>query len=73
MEDLDHHWRKSSYSGNGGECVEVGQAVDGMILLRDTKDCGDGSVHRYTPEEWRAFLAGVRNGEFDLDQSGRLS
>jgi hypothetical protein len=73
MEDLDQHWRKSSYSGNGGECVEVGQAVDGMVLVRDTKDHGDGSVHRYTPAEWRAFLAGVRNGEFDLDESGRLS
>lgn len=39
---------------------------------RDTKDHGRGPVHRYTPDEWRAFIAGVRNGEFDLDESGRL-
>ena len=45
---------------------------DGMILVRDTKDHGRGPVHRYTPKEWRAFIAGVRNGEFDLDDSGRL-
>jgi hypothetical protein len=40
--------------------------------VRDTKDGGHGPVHRYTAAEWRAFVAGVRNGEFDLDGSGRL-
>jgi Domain of unknown function (DUF397) len=65
-------WRKSSYSGNGGaSCVEVADH-DGMILVRDTKDHGRGPIHRYTTDEWRAFVAGVRNGEFDLDESGRL-
>lgn len=66
-------WRKSSFSGaNGGNCVEVGQAGDGAVLVRDTKDRGHGPVHRYSPAEWRAFVAGVGNGEFDLDESGRL-
>jgi hypothetical protein len=61
-------WRKSSFSGaNGGNCVEVGQAGDGAVLVRDTKDRGHGPVHRYSAAEWRAFVAGVRNGEFDLD------
>ncbi|HUZ22331.1 MAG TPA: DUF397 domain-containing protein [Streptosporangiaceae bacterium] len=69
---IDLRWRKSSFSGNGGgNCVEVGQAADGTILVRDTKDRG-GAAHRYTPAEWRAFVAGVRNGEFDLDESGSL-
>jgi len=45
---------------------------DGMILVRDTKDHGRGPAHRYTLAEWRAFVAGVRTGEFDLDESGRL-
>jgi Domain of unknown function (DUF397) len=73
MERLDDlRWRKSSFSGNGGgSCVEVA-GHDGAILVRDTKDHGRGPVHRYTPDEWRAFVAGVRNGEFDLDESGRL-
>jgi hypothetical protein len=73
MEQLDsHRWRKSSFSGsNGGGCVEVADR-DGVILVRDTKDNGRGPVHRYTPDEWRAFVAGVRSGEFDLDESGRL-
>ncbi len=66
------NWRKASYSAsNGGGCVEVADH-DGMILVRDTKDHGRGPVHRYTPGEWRAFVAGVRNGEFDPDGSGRL-
>lgn len=73
MERIDDpRWRKSSFSGNGGaSCVEVA-GHDGMILVRDTKDHGKGPVHRYTPDEWRAFIAGVRNGEFDLNESGRL-
>ena len=43
-----------------------------MILVRDTKDHGRGPVQRFTRAEWRAFVAGVRNGEFDLDADGRL-
>ena len=65
-------WRKPSYSDNGGNCVEVGQDHDGMILVRDTKDHGHGTVQRYTTSEWRAFIAGVRSNEFGLDESGRL-
>jgi hypothetical protein len=73
MERIDDlRWRKSSFSGNGGaSCVEVADH-DGMILVRDTKDHGRGPVHRYTPDWWRAFVAGVRNGEFDLNRPGRL-
>lgn len=73
MESEDLKWRKSSHSSNGGDtCVEVGQTADGSILVRDTKDRGHGPVHRYTVDEWRAFIAGVHAGEFDLDGSGRL-
>jgi Domain of unknown function (DUF397) len=55
-------WRKSSYSGGqGGNCVEVA-GHDGMILVRDTKDHGDGHVHRFTPASWRAFVAALQNG-----------
>jgi Domain of unknown function (DUF397) len=64
-------WRKSSYSGNGGECVAVGQSEDGMVHVCDTKDWIK-PAHAFTQAEWRTFVAGVRNGEFDLDESGRL-
>lgn len=60
MERLDEQWRKSSYSGGeGGGCVEVGQAHS-TVLVRDTKQDGHGQVHRFTPVAWRTFVAAIR-------------
>ncbi|MBV9447889.1 MAG: DUF397 domain-containing protein [Streptosporangiaceae bacterium] len=65
------NWRKSSHSGGANSnCVEVADH-DGMILVRDSKERGRGPVHRYPAGEWRAFLASVRDGELDLDESVR--
>lgn len=61
METIDPRWRKSSFSGNGGDCVEVGQ-LRGVVLVRDTKD-RNGHVHRFTADQWRAFVTGVKAGE----------
>lgn len=49
-----------------GNCVEVGTALDGSVIVRVRGD-GDriGSV-TFTREEWAAFLKGVKAGEFDL-------
>jgi predicted secreted Zn-dependent protease len=58
----DITWRRASFCG-GGECVEVGQR-DGLIVMRDSKEPGGNSL-RYTSEEWRAFVDGVKAGEFD--------
>jgi len=44
--------------------VEVALAGE-SVLLRDSKDQLGPSL-RFTPEEWSAFLVGVRSGEFDL-------
>jgi hypothetical protein len=54
-------WRKSSYSGSQGDCVEVGN-VDRTVVVRDTKDRA-GAVLRVSAETWRAFAAGVRAGD----------
>jgi hypothetical protein len=35
-----------------------------MIAVRDSKDL-DGPVLTFNAEEWAAFVAGVRDGEFD--------
>ncbi|MEU9337179.1 DUF397 domain-containing protein [Streptomyces sp. NPDC048290] len=56
-------WTVSSHSGGGGDCVRVG-AIDGHILIGDTKN-PDRAPHVFTPSELRAFLNGVRDGEFD--------
>jgi hypothetical protein len=66
MDLTDARWRKSSRSGNnGGNCVEVARNLPGAVALRDSKD-PEGPVLAFTADEWRAFAAGVRGGEFDL-------
>ncbi|WP_433519999.1 DUF397 domain-containing protein [Nonomuraea sp. CA-143628] len=35
-----------------------------MVAVRDSKDRG-GPLLTFTPGEWRAFLGGVKDGEFD--------
>ncbi len=58
-------FRKSSFSGAANPaCVEVGSVV-AEVLLRDSKD-PEGPVLRFTSNEWNAFLAGAKAGEFDL-------
>ncbi|MEU7893534.1 DUF397 domain-containing protein [Nonomuraea sp. NPDC049152] len=56
-------WRKSSFSNISGECVEVARAGQAR-LVRDSKQ-PDGAVLVFSLAEWKAFLAGVMNGEFD--------
>jgi hypothetical protein len=51
---------------NGGGCVEVGRSPDGPVVVRDTKDPERGMSLVFTREEWTAFVAGVKAGEFDL-------
>lgn len=64
MEAIDPRWRKSSYSGNGGDCVEVGEARRG-VLARDTKQNGAGPVLRFTPAAWRRFADQVKRSLAD--------
>ena len=62
MDDL--HWFKSSFSA-AGNCVEVAHLPGGGVAVRDSKDRAK-TPHVYTHPEWEAFLAGAKNGEFDL-------
>lgn len=56
-------WRRSSLCSSGA-CIEV--AADGSsVYLRDSKAL-DGAVLRFTREEFAAFTAGVKGGEFDV-------
>lgn len=57
------NWRKSTFSGNGGDCVEVASNLPGIVAVRDSKD-PDGPVLTFTADEWRAFISGARAGEF---------
>jgi hypothetical protein len=59
-------YTKSSHSGMGG-CIEVRLLADGRVGVRDSKDTAQQALV-FTPLEWRAFLAGARDGEFDLPE-----
>jgi hypothetical protein len=56
-------WRKSSRC-KLDYCVEVADLPGGGAAVRDSKN-PFGPVLRFTPAEWKAFLAGVRNNEFN--------
>jgi Domain of unknown function (DUF397) len=58
------YWVKSSLSLANGNCVEVADLPDRGVGVRNSRD-PDGLVLRFRPDEWSAFLGGVRNGEFD--------
>jgi Domain of unknown function (DUF397) len=58
-------WRKSSFSGgNSDNCVEV-KSLGGAMAVRDTED-PDGAILTIQRGSWDAFIAGAKNGEFDL-------
>ncbi|OLT13507.1 hypothetical protein BJF78_22195 [Pseudonocardia sp. CNS-139] len=61
---LDLHWRKSSYSGDNGNCVELAVVADGRVAMRDSKAPAGGMLV-LTPADLREFVVGVRAGEFD--------
>ena len=58
-------YKVSSYCNAGG-CVEVGRTSDGPVVVRDSKDPERRASLVFTADEWAAFVAGVKNGEFDL-------
>lgn len=57
-------FRTSSFCTVGG-CVEVGQAPDGSVVVRDSKDPHRAAELVFDRAEWAAFVAGVKAGEFD--------
>ena len=52
-------WRKSSYSGQDGNCVEVARNLPGLVAVRDSKK-PDGAKLVVSQETWRVFLKGLR-------------
>jgi hypothetical protein len=59
-----HGFIVSSYCHTGG-CVAVAILPDGAVAVRDNK-VSDGPILRFSTEEWRTFIAGVKDDEFDI-------
>jgi hypothetical protein len=57
-------WRKSTCSGGSNDCVEIADNLPAAVGVRDSKN-PSGPALVLTPRAWRAFVAGVKNGEFD--------
>jgi Domain of unknown function (DUF397) len=54
-------WRKSSFSGNTGNCVEIATNLPGAVAVRDSKN-PEGAVLRVTGKEWTVFTAALKDG-----------
>jgi Domain of unknown function (DUF397) len=63
--DLDTApWRRSSFSGDIGACVEAAPLADGSIAVRNSNHPQAGAV-LFTRAEMDAWIKGVKAGEFD--------
>ncbi|MBW1595716.1 DUF397 domain-containing protein [Streptomyces sp. JJ38] len=58
-------WYKSSYSNNGGNCIEIAAnltATHGIVPVRDSKN-PNGPVLTIPAEAFSTFVAGLKTGE----------
>ncbi|MCJ0872136.1 DUF397 domain-containing protein [Streptomyces sp. AP-93] len=53
-------WHKSSYSGSGGDCVEVAETSNGGRAIRDSKDTTRPGLRCAAPA-WAAFVHGLKD------------
>src|SRR5690349_16565774 len=59
-------WRTSNRGdASADNCVEVAFA-DGGVAVRDSRH-PEGPILLFTQAEWDAFVAGAKDGEFDLE------
>ena len=59
--DSRAQWRKSSYSGNSGNCVEVARSAD-FVAVRDSKD-PYGQKLVVPSDAWRALMQSISGGK----------
>lgn len=57
-------WRKSRFCDGGG-CVEMRWMGPNEVALRNSGN-PDGPVLVFTKQEWDAFVAGIRAGDFEF-------
>lgn len=69
MRNIDLEFKKSTFSemqgDKHGDCVEI-KRTDKSVFVRDSKNKNNETLE-FTSSEWKAFINGVKNKEFDLD------
>ncbi|TGB07355.1 DUF397 domain-containing protein [Streptomyces sp. MZ04] len=68
--DISHvEWHSAPGTEAHEERVEIAYLPEGAVAMRSSVE--PETVLRYTEAEWRAFVLGARDGEFDLEPSPR--
>ncbi|MFE2944786.1 DUF397 domain-containing protein [Streptomyces sp. NPDC059255] len=61
-------WQKSSYSPEGGNCVNVAAAPDGTLRIRESDD--PGVLLSLAPGQLGALLIAVKGGRLQVRAKG---
>lgn len=64
-------WRKPSICADSS-CVELA-LTDEAVLVRESRYGRYGPVLSFSPDEWRAFMAGAKAGEFDWPEEATVT
>jgi Domain of unknown function (DUF397) len=55
------NWHTSSYSGgNGGQCVEVAQNLQAVVVVRDSKARQEGTLI-FSQTAWAGFITSLKD------------
>lgn len=60
-------WRIIDKPDGGDPVLEFGKADNGLVAVRKIHN-DTGAILIYTSSEWKAYVAAVKDGEFDLTQ-----
>lgn len=63
MDQQDEPTWHSARRCNGGACAEIGILGESVLVRNSTEP--DGTCLTLSRDEWREFVAGVKDGDFD--------
>ncbi|MFE0420895.1 DUF397 domain-containing protein [Streptomyces sp. NPDC058953] len=55
-------WHKSTHSTNGGNCIEFGKGLPGVVPLRDSQR-PQGPIIMLTPQAWAGLVTLAREAD----------
>lgn len=61
--DTLHDFKKSSFCSSCANCVGISIEADAVYITNTT---APGPVAKFSHDEWKLFVSGVKNGEFDI-------